>query len=86
MDYGRPIRTLVQEMNISIIKAARFMVLEDLRDKSYVIRRGQSWWRQARGRRTGSRRTSRRCDKEVWPPSSPDCILLDDFMWGVSEL
>jgi hypothetical protein len=25
-------------------------------------------------------------DKEVWPPSSPDCSLLDDFVWGVSEL
>jgi hypothetical protein len=44
----------------SITNAVRFMVLEDLRYKSYVIRRGQSCWRQARGRRTGSRRTSRR--------------------------
>ncbi len=60
-DQGKPMRTLVQEMYISITNAARFMVLEDLRYKSYVIRRGQSCWRQARGRRTGSRRTFRRC-------------------------
>jgi hypothetical protein len=25
-------------------------------------------------------------DKEDWPPSSPDYSLLDDFVWGVSEL
>ncbi len=25
-------------------------------------------------------------DKKVWPPSSPDYSLLDDFVWGVSEL
>ncbi len=25
-------------------------------------------------------------DKEVWPPSSPDCNYLEDFVLGVSEL
>jgi hypothetical protein len=30
-DHGRPMRTLVQEINISITNAVRFMVLEDLR-------------------------------------------------------
>ncbi len=25
-------------------------------------------------------------DKEVWPPSSPDCNHLDNFVLGVSEL
>ncbi len=24
-------------------------------------------------------------EKEVWPPSSPDCNLLDYFVWGVAE-
>ncbi len=26
------------------------------------------------------------CEKEVWPPSSPDCNLLDYFMWGMTEI
>jgi hypothetical protein len=25
-------------------------------------------------------------EKEIWPPSSPDCNPLDYFVWGVSEL
>jgi len=25
-------------------------------------------------------------EKEIWPPSSPDCNLLDYFAWGVFEL
>ncbi len=25
-------------------------------------------------------------EKEVWPPSSPDCSPLDYFVWGVNEL
>ncbi len=25
-------------------------------------------------------------DKEVWPPISPDCTHLDNFVLGVSEL
>jgi hypothetical protein len=25
-------------------------------------------------------------EKEVLPPSSPDCNPLDNFVWGVSEL
>jgi hypothetical protein len=24
-------------------------------------------------------------EKKVWPPSSPDCNLLDYFVWGVAE-
>ncbi len=43
--------------------AVRFMVLEDLRYKSFVKMRGSSCQRQARGRRTGSRRTFRRCER-----------------------
>jgi hypothetical protein len=35
-------RTLVQEMKISITNEVRNMVLEDLRYKSMVIRRGHS--------------------------------------------
>jgi hypothetical protein len=44
--------------------------------------------RQARGHRTGSRRTSRRCGikRSAWPPISPDCNHLDNFVLGVSEL
>ena len=82
-DHSRPIRTLEQEMYISITNAVRFMVLEDLRYKSYVIWRGQAskrtqdWFKEY---------LQEVWDKEVWPPSSPDCRLLDDFMWGVSEL
>jgi hypothetical protein len=25
-------------------------------------------------------------EKEVWPPSLPDCKPLDYFVWGVTEL
>jgi hypothetical protein len=25
-------------------------------------------------------------EKEIWPPSSPDCSPLDYFAWGVFEL
>ena len=25
-------------------------------------------------------------EKEIWPPSSPDCNPLDYFVWGVCEL
>jgi hypothetical protein len=25
-------------------------------------------------------------EKEIWPPSSPDCNLLDYFAWGVFSL
>jgi hypothetical protein len=25
------------------------------------------------------------CEKEIWPPSSPDCNLMGYFVWGVSE-
>ena len=25
-------------------------------------------------------------EKEIWPPSSPDCNPLDYFAWGVFEL
>jgi hypothetical protein len=24
-------------------------------------------------------------EKEIWPPSSPDCNPLDYFVWGVAE-
>ncbi len=24
-------------------------------------------------------------EKEIWPPSSPDCNPMDYFVWGVSE-
>jgi len=54
-------RTLVQEMNISITNEVRNMVWEDLKYKSIVIRRGQSCSEASkRGCRTGSRKTSRR--------------------------
>ncbi len=56
-DHCRPMRILVQEMYISLTNALRIMESEDLRDKSYVMSRGQSCQRQARGRRTGSKRT-----------------------------
>ncbi len=59
-DHCRPIRTLVQELYISLTNALRIMKSEDLRDKSYVMSREQSCQRQARGRRTGSNRTFRR--------------------------
>jgi len=47
-DHCRPMRTLVQEMYISLTNALRIMESEDLRDKSYVMSRGQSCQRQAR--------------------------------------
>ncbi len=50
----------MQEMYISLTNALRIMELEDLRDKSYVMSRGQSCQRQARGHRTGSKKTFRR--------------------------
>jgi hypothetical protein len=49
-DHCRPMRTLVQEMYISLTNALRIMESEDLKDKSYVMSRGQSCQRQARGR------------------------------------
>ncbi len=42
-------------------KCSKIYGLGRLEVQSYVIRRGQSCWRQARERLTGSRRTSRRC-------------------------
>ncbi len=61
-DHGRPMRTLVQEMNIYITKQyGKNYCVGGLEVQSYVKRRGHSCRRQARGRRTGSRRTSRRC-------------------------
>ncbi len=58
-DHCRPMRTL-EELYISLTNALRIMKSEDLRDKSYVMSRGQSCQRQARGRRNGSKRTFRR--------------------------
>jgi hypothetical protein len=58
-DHCRPMKTLVQEMYISLTNELRIMESEDLRDKSYFMSRGQSCQWQARGRRTGSKRTFR---------------------------
>jgi hypothetical protein len=58
-DHCRPMKTLVQEINISITNAVRKIVLEDLR---YLLLGEDNHVRsQARGRRTGSMRTSWRC-------------------------
>ena len=76
-------RTLVQEMNISITNKVRNMVSEDLRYKSIVIRRGQSCSEASKRMQNWLQEV---WDKEVWPPSSPDDSILDYFVWGVSEL
>jgi hypothetical protein len=76
-------RTLVQEMNISITNEVRNTVSEDLRYKSFVIRRGQSCSEVSKRMQNWLQEV---WDKEVWPPSSPDYSLLEYFVWGVSLL
>ncbi len=65
-------------------------VPEDLRYKSYVTKRGKlmSEHSQARKRTEDwlKKNPSEVSEKNVWPPSWPDCRLLDYFVWGVSEL
>jgi hypothetical protein len=80
MHHCRPMRTLVQEMNISITNKVRNMVLSY---KSIVIRRGQSCSEASKRMQNWLQEV---WDKEVWPPSSPDYSLLDYFVSGVSEL
>jgi hypothetical protein len=75
-DHCRPMRTLVQEMNISIKNKVRNTV-------SFVIRRGQSCSEASKRMQNWLQEV---WDKEVWPPSSPDYSLLDYFVLGVSEL
>ena len=76
-DHSRPMKTLVQEMNISITNKVRNMVSEDLRYKSIVIRRGQSCSEASKRMQNWIQEV---WDKEVWPPSSPDYSLLDYFV------
>ncbi len=50
-------------------------------------------WQQDRAPAHTSKKTQDKCrdnlpffwEKEVWPPSSPDCNLMDYFVWGVAE-
>jgi hypothetical protein len=79
--------TLVQEMSISITNSVRNMVLEDLRNQSNVIRRGQSCSDASKRMQNWHKENLLVVwDKEVWPPSSPNYSRLDYFVWGVSEL
>ena len=84
---AQALRTLLQEMNSSITNAVRIMVSEDLRYKSIVIRRGQSCSETSKRTQVWLKENLQEVwDKEVWPPSSPDFILLDYFVSGVSGL
>jgi hypothetical protein len=66
-------RTLVQEMNISITNEVRNMVSVDFRYKSIVIRRGKSCSEASKRMQSWLKENLQEvCDKEVWPPSSPD--------------
>jgi hypothetical protein len=80
-------RTLVQEMSISKTDSVRNMVSEDLRNKSIVIRRGQSCSEASKRMQNWLKENLQVVwDKEVWPPSPCDYSLLDYFVWGLSEL
>jgi hypothetical protein len=81
-------RTLLQEMSISVTNSVRNMVSEDLRDKSIVIRRGQSCLEASKRMQNWLKENLQVVwDKEVWSPSSPHLTsLLDYFVWGFSEL
>jgi hypothetical protein len=78
-DHRRPTRTLVQEMNISITNAVEVQIL-CYKERSILLeasKRTQDWFKE---------NLQEVWDMEGWPPSSPDYSLLDDFVWGVSEL
>ncbi len=77
-----PMSTLVQEMSISITNSVRNMVSEDLRNKSIVIRRGQSCLEASKRMQNWLKENLQEVwDKEVWPPSLPDYSLLGYFVW-----
>jgi hypothetical protein len=80
-------RTLVQEMKISITNALRIMISEDLRYK-LMLRRCQFMSEEGKRMQEWLKESLPEVwEKEVWPPSSsPNYSLLDYFVWGVSEL
>jgi hypothetical protein len=81
-------RTLVQELNISIANPVRIKMSEDLiyctilcyeeRSLMSVASKMKQYWIKENLQEVW--------DKEVWPLSSPDYILLDYFVCGVSQL
>jgi hypothetical protein len=72
-------RSISKEIGVSEC-TVRKMMKEDLRNRSYAMRRGQFMSEATKARRL------EKSKKLLWPPSSPDCNPLDYFVWGVSEL
>jgi hypothetical protein len=74
-------KTLLQEMIISITNSVRNMVSEDLRNKSIVIRREQSCSEASKRMQNWLKENLQEVwDKDVWPPSSPDYSLSNYFV------
>jgi hypothetical protein len=74
-DHCRPMRTLVQKMYISLTNALRIMESEDLRDKSYVMSRGNHVRGKQEDAGLAQREPQEVWDKEVWPILPHFCLF-----------
>ncbi|KPU74657.1 uncharacterized protein Dana_GF26712 [Drosophila ananassae] len=95
LDPSKSMRAVARDLNVSE-GLIRKIVHEDLRYKSYVMRRGQFMSAQTqdqrliRAKRLLNKLKHPDCPDDhvtphLWPPSSPDLNPLDYYVWGVLE-
>jgi hypothetical protein len=85
-DHDRPMKTLVQKMNLSISNTVKIMVSEDFRYNLMLWGEVTHVGGKQEDAGLNQRELPGGVDKEIRPLSSPVYSLLDYFVCGVSQL